>query len=39
MDFFAEVRRVLDEREISDAVVNESDKQRKDSDHENAAHE
>ena len=29
-DFFAEVRRVLDERGISDAVVSESDKQRKD---------
>jgi hypothetical protein len=30
-DFFAEVCRVLDECGISDAVVSESDKRRKDS--------
>ena len=29
-DFFAEVRRVLDERGVSDAVVRTSEKQRKD---------
>ena len=31
-DFFAEVKRVLDERGISDAVVSDSDKQRKESE-------
>jgi hypothetical protein len=31
-DFFAEARRVLEERGISDAVVSASDRQRKESE-------